>query len=74
MVLKTVEDLGKEVVGDDGNVLLINELRDAAREWIKIHDEIISYCTGDGEADTFIKKRYTAINSWIKYFFNLEDE
>jgi len=49
--------------------LISDDIRDAAHEWIKAHQEII-----DGFEvylyDEVIKKReYQAINKWIEYFF-----
>jgi len=54
--------------------LISDDIRDAAREWIKAHQEIL-----DGFEvylyDEIVKKReYQAINKWIEYFFNLNEE
>ena len=54
-----------------GKLALINDLRDAAREWIKHNEKIPQSLDYDAKVAKIIQ--YTILNDWIKHFFNIGD-
>ena len=62
------------VSNGEAKYLTVDGIRDAAREWIKAHQEIIDGFEVYLYDETVKKREYEAINKWIKYFFNLDEE
>lgn len=66
--MKTLKDCKKAFYGLEAE-LLMDDLRSAAREWIRQNDEI-----SDGIPSGYNVTTYKAVNKWIRHFFNLEEE
>ena len=68
MKLKTLKDIKSYVdirMDDEGNTIAINDLRQAAREWVEELKKEKHY-------QEWVVIR--GLDRWIQYFFNLEEE
>ena len=82
--LKTLKDLWWETETDNRyytglDVHLLrrkdfDKIRMTAREWINANQEKIDSFEVFLYDEVVMKREYEAINKWIKYFFNLDEE